>query len=152
MTTRTVYYTATTLDGFIADEHDSLDWLFEVPSGDASGPAGFGDFFAGIGAAAMGRTTYEWVHAHEGLDEHPEAWDASFGGIPVWVFTHHDLPGVAGADIRFVQGDVAPVHAEMAAAAGDRGIWLVGGGDLVYDVSTPEDEERVPRSPAQRLS
>src|SRR5262245_46096191 len=27
---RTQYYTATTLDGFIADEHDSLDWLFEV--------------------------------------------------------------------------------------------------------------------------
>ena len=28
--TRFVYYTAVTLDGFIADENNSLEWLFEV--------------------------------------------------------------------------------------------------------------------------
>jgi hypothetical protein len=30
----TQYYTATSIDGFIADEHNSLGWLFEVPAGD----------------------------------------------------------------------------------------------------------------------
>lgn len=25
---RTIFYAATTLDGYLADEHDSLDWLF----------------------------------------------------------------------------------------------------------------------------
>jgi dihydrofolate reductase len=34
-------------------------------------------------------------------------------------------------DIRFVAGDVRPVHEEMMQAAADRNIWLVGGGDLV---------------------
>jgi dihydrofolate reductase len=36
----------------------------------------------------------------------------------------------AGADVAFVAGDVAPVHAELAALAGERDVWVVGGGDL----------------------
>jgi dihydrofolate reductase len=32
---------------------------------------------------------------------------------------------------RFVSGDVRPAHAQMAVAAGDKNIWLVGGGELV---------------------
>jgi dihydrofolate reductase len=29
-----------------------------------------------------------------------------------------------------VSGDVAPVHEQLVAAAGDRNVWIVGGGDL----------------------
>ena len=35
--TKVQYYTAASLDGFIADQHHSLDWLFEVPHGDDDG-------------------------------------------------------------------------------------------------------------------
>ncbi len=31
---------------------------------------------------------------------------------------------------EFTTADVASVHKEMAAAAGDRNVWIVGGGDL----------------------
>ena len=35
-----------------------------------------------------------------------------------------------GADIRFADGPVEPVHEEMLAAAGERNVWIAGGGHL----------------------
>ncbi len=128
---KTQYYTATSVDGYIADTDNSLEWLFEVPRNGGTGAEGFGAFFAGVGAMAMGATTYEWVFAHERLDERPEKWREWYGETPTWVFTHRRLPAVRDGDIRFVQGDVAPVHAEMVEAAHGRNVWIVGGGELV---------------------
>ena len=122
---RTTFYTATTLDGFIADEHDNLDWLLSQPQDEPGGPLSYDVFIADIGAIVMGRTTYEWVRAH--LAESGEAWPYA---MPAWVLTHADLPGVEGADVRFAQGDVREVHAAMATAADGRDLWVVGGGDL----------------------
>ena len=119
---RTTYYTATSLDGFIADPEATLDWLL-TRENDADGLLNYDDFIRDVGAVAMGRTTYEWVLDHEGPDA---AWPYT---QPAWVFTHHEPRRVEG-DIRFTQADVATVHAEMAEAAGDRGLWVVGGGDL----------------------
>jgi dihydrofolate reductase len=127
--TSTQYYTATSIDGYIADEHNSLDWLFEVERGE--GRADFDAFFADVGAMAMGSTTYEWVVGHEELLANPEKWRKYYGDTPCWVFTHRALPPLAGADIAFVHGDPAPVHEQMAHAARGKNIWLVGGGDLV---------------------
>ena len=126
---RTQYYTATTLDGFIATPDDSLDWLFTRKL-DAEGPLGYPGFIAEVGALAMGSTTYEWILGHEYPDGDLTAkkWPHE---QPTWVFTHRELPVVPGVDIRFVRDDVEPVHREMVAAAGDRNVWLVGGGDLV---------------------
>lgn len=126
----TIFNTATTLDGYLATTDHSLDWLFEVPGSDEA-ESGIGDFTARVGALAMGSSTYEWVVRHESLVEHPEKWTEWYGDRPTWVFTHRDLPVLAGADIRFTRAPVAEVHAEMLAAAGDRDIWLMGGGDLV---------------------
>lgn len=122
--TRTIYYTATSLDGFIADPDDSLAWLFAQATAD-DGPYDYGEFIAGIGAIVMGSTTYEWVR--DRLVDSGEAWPYA---IPSWVMTHRDLVGIDGCDIRFAAGDVADVHAEIAAVAGDHDVWVVGGGDL----------------------
>ena len=129
--TKTQYYTATSVDGFIADSDNSLDWLFEVPRDGGSGYEAFTEFFKGVGAMAMGATTYEWVVDHEKLVERPERWHEFYGDTPTWVFAHRDLTAVPGLDIRVVQGDVVPVHAAMVEAAGGKNVWLVGGGELV---------------------
>lgn len=34
---------------------------------------------------------------------------------PTWVFTHRALPAIPGADVRFVSGDVRPVHEAIQA-------------------------------------
>ncbi|MGR4069268.1 dihydrofolate reductase family protein [Billgrantia sp. C5P2] len=123
---KTQYYTATSLDGFIATEDDSLDWLF--PLGDINDTS-YSAFFAEVGALAMGSTTYEWMlrHSEKVAEETGSAWPYM---QPTWVFTSRKLPSIEGADIRFVQGSVIPIHAEMVQAAGGKNLWVVGGGDL----------------------
>jgi len=123
---KTRYYTATSLDGFIATEDDSLDWLFPLGDvNDTSYPA----FIAEVGALAMGSATYEWMlrHSDTVAAETGSAWPYT---QPAWIFSSRVLPSIEGANTRFVRGDVRPVHAEMCKAAGSKNIWIVGGGDL----------------------
>lgn len=127
--TRTTFFTATTLDGYIADEHDSLDWLFVQKHRD-EGPLSYAEFITGIGALCMGATTYEWIRDH--MARHDEKWAYD---VPAYVFAHHPHEPVEGADIRFVEGDVRPVHAAMVAAAQGRDLWVVGGGDLAAQLA-----------------
>lgn len=124
---KTVYFTATSLDGYIADEDNSLAWLFQF------GDSGMGEhaaFMDGVGAVAMGSTTYQWLLDNEIRPGTTEAKPWPYR-LPCWVFTSRTLTVVPGADIRFVKGDVRPVHTQMVAAAGGKNVWLVGGGDLV---------------------
>jgi dihydrofolate reductase len=115
----TTYYTATSLDGFIADEQQTLEWLFRQDQ-DQAGPLNYEEFFARIGAMVMGSTTYEWV-----LDHEKGKWPYQ---LPTWVMTTRVLPNVG--DVRFARGAVRSVHDEMTAAAGGKDLWVVGGGDL----------------------
>ena len=123
---KTQYFTASTLDGFIADEHHSLDWLFQLGDvEDTSYPA----FIRDVGALVMGAHTYEWIMAHHIAPnaDRPQPWAYA---QPTWVMTSRTLPPVSGADIRFARGDVRRVHAAMRDAAGGKNLWIVGGGDL----------------------
>lgn len=115
---KTIYFAAASLDGFIADKNDSLEWLFKNGPTDIS----FIDkFLETVGAIAMGSTTYQWI-----LDNSKE-WAYK---VPCLVFTHRDLNVMAGADVRFVKDDIPAHHQELQKLANGKNIWIVGGGDL----------------------
>jgi dihydrofolate reductase len=134
----TVYYCACSLDGYIAGTDDSLDWLTgyqgrfegEVAESDPMSEGGsYERFYEGVRALVMGSATYEWILDHleaAGGGEWP------YGGKPCWVLSSRELrlPEGEGVDVRIADASVADLYSEMAAAAGDGALWIVGGGGV----------------------
>jgi dihydrofolate reductase len=127
---KAVYYCATTLDGFIAEADDTLGWLMGYEGsfeGEGAEPAkgAYDRFYEGVGALIMGSVTYEFV-----LREVPE-WP--YEGKPAWILSSRDLPRPEGegVDVRIVNAEVPELYDEMIAAAGERDLWVVGGGNVV---------------------
>lgn len=129
--TRFVYVTAATLDGFLADDRDSLDWLFTVDGGDDA-IAQDQQLLAAATVQVMGSATFRWVVEHEDLVAQPAKWQEFYPGTTTFVFSSRtDLPVPEGADVRVVAGPVADHLDAILAAAGGGDVHLVGGGDLV---------------------
>ena len=133
---KTQYYCAASLDGYIAEADDTLDWLLNYEGsfegdGVESGPMGEGGgyerFYEGVGALISGATTYEFVLDHPADDSE---WP--YRGKPCWVLSSRDLPVPKGeeVDVRIVNAKVADLCDEMIAAAGERNLWIVGGGNV----------------------
>lgn len=126
---KTQYFCAATLDGYIADSEDGIDWLQRFESG-YDGPGepvldAINSYLDGVGALVMGSSTYEFILGH----------DWPYGERPTWVLTSRELPDTEGADIRFRNGPVADIHSEMLAAAGERDLWVVGGGPVASELT-----------------
>ena len=123
-----IFDAACTLNGFLADEQHSLQWLFEVPGAGEPDPSLFPSHAA---VHVEGANTYLWVLEHEDLLGHPQRWQELYGNKPTFVFTSRDLPIPRGADVRLVSGVVADALPGIREAAGDGDIWVLGGGELV---------------------
>ena len=127
LVTKTVYRTATSLDGFIADADHGLGWLFAV---EQVGADDHDAFLGGVGVMVEGSSTYEWVLRETGVLERPELWAQHYGTRPTFVLTSRDLPCPAGADVRFRCGPVGDHLPEIREAAHGAVVWVVGGGDV----------------------
>lgn len=129
---RAQYYCAASLDGYIAESDDTLAWLMKYRGtfeGEGAEPmkGSYDRFYDGVGALVMGSATYEFILQHEGKGER---WP--YADKPVWVLTSRELPrhGAADADIRFGNAEISSLYEEMMTAAGERDLWVVGGGNV----------------------
>ncbi|MDR3663233.1 MAG: dihydrofolate reductase family protein [Mycobacterium sp.] len=123
----TVYFTASSLDGFIVDAAGSLDWLLTRDI-DVDGAFGYRAFEKSVGALVMGSTTYQWL-----VDNQPGDWPYL---QPSWLLTSRPGVVVDGHPVRTFSGDVAQLHPALVAAAGDRDVWVLGGGDAAAQFVT----------------
>lgn len=106
---KTQYFTACSLDGFIATDDHSLEWLFQL--GDIA-ETGYPDFIREVGVLAMGSSTYECMLRHfekQGQDA-ASCWPYT---QPCWVFSSRKLRAIRGVELYLVRGDVRPVYDEM---------------------------------------
>ena len=132
---RVQYYCAATLDGYIADADDGLDWLLgyegtAVVEGEAAPMSEGGSyeaFYEEVGALVSGSVTYEFVveHTAEGV-----RWP--YAEKPYWVLSSRELPipDAGGVDVRIRRGEIADLREEMLASAEGRNLWIIGGGNV----------------------
>ena len=121
---RAIYYTAMSLDGYVADRRGSLDWL-DGWDNDPDGILGWNGFDAGVGALIMGRTTFDWLMAGP-LADPAATWPHR---QPGWVMTSRPPAAVpSGAALTFTDAPVTEVMAAARETAGTDDVWVAGGG------------------------
>ena len=116
-----IYYTASSLDGFVVDEAGSLEWLLSRDV-DEDGAFGYAAFAKSVGALVMGSATYEWI-----VENEPGDW---MYAQPTWVLTSRPGIVVDGHPVLSYAGGATEIYPTVAEAeaAGGRDVWLMGGG------------------------
>lgn len=119
---RVQYFVASSLDGFIATTGDDLAWLLQF-DGFEGGKESYESFMDGVGCIVMGGETFAWLMEHE-----PGNWP--YPATPCYVFTRHEHAAPPASDITFVRGDVREFIGDLKDDAGEKNVWMVGGGNL----------------------
>lgn len=135
---KTQYYCASSLDGYIASPDDTIDWLLgyrgHYGGEDAIPNEGeYERFYDGVGALVMGSVTYEYILGEMARGAAwPPGGEWPYGGRRTLVLTSRQLSVPSGheGEIELTAEPVASAHAAASAAAGERNVWLMGGGNV----------------------
>ncbi|MBZ9985443.1 MULTISPECIES: dihydrofolate reductase family protein [unclassified Mesorhizobium] len=111
-------YIATSLDGYIATEEESLDWLFEYNDLEL-GEHDYRKFIKRIGTVVMGRGTYDFLEK----DGSPWAYDEQ----RVVVVTSRPIAAPKGQLEK--RSDIDELITELRDLS-DGDVWVLGGGKL----------------------
>jgi dihydrofolate reductase len=121
MMRKILLYIAVTLDGFIAREDGSLDWLLELPNPNKI-DHGYDDFIREVDTLIMGRKTYEVVLGME------IGWP--YANCKTLVATGNRDYKVR-TENTFLLHELHTGVIGRLEPEGQKNIWVVGGGDLI---------------------
>lgn len=130
-----VLFIASTLDGYIATKDHNLNWLFNV---EGEGDNGISEFYNTIDTIIMGRTTYDWIMAHEDVFPYKDK--------KCYVFSRKAKEDTEY--VSFVNKDVISLSKELKSKSG-KDIWVMGGSELISNFINEKlvDEIRVTVAP-----
>jgi dihydrofolate reductase len=118
MSRKLILYIAASVDGYIATEEDSLEWLFES---EGEGDNGYFAFYETIETILLGRRTYDWI-----LEK--EKNNFPYKNKACYVFSK--TQGSPTEGVEFINEDAAVFTKKLKEEEGGP-IWLVGGGGLI---------------------
>ncbi|MGM0875733.1 MAG: dihydrofolate reductase family protein [Bacillota bacterium] len=114
-----VLFIATSLDGYIATQDESLEWLFNV---EGEGDNGYSEFYETVDTILIGKKTYDWIMKHE-TAEFP------YKNKECYVFTRSPIEDTE--DVNFINEDIVRFTNKLKNEEG-KNIWIVGGGELLH--------------------
>ncbi|MGK0209279.1 MAG: dihydrofolate reductase [Patescibacteria group bacterium] len=117
---KVVLYIAMTLDGYIASENGSIDWLKKYEKNTDGEDYGYGDMIAGMGSVIMGNSTYKQIQT---FGEYP------YSDFDSYVFTRN-LSLEKDSHVTYVHDSVKELISSIQKKS-DKDIWLIGGGKLI---------------------
>jgi dihydrofolate reductase len=122
-----VFYGAISLDGYLARENHSLDWLFGTEGEEETG---YQEFYDSVDIILMGRSTYDQIAILS-----PEKFP--YEGKPCYVFSR-TMTG-SNEHVTFINEDIAGFTQSLKEQEGKR-IWIVGGGEVLQHLLSLVDE------------
>lgn len=116
-------YIATTIDGYIAREDGSLDWLYALPNPNQI-DHGYSGFFETIDTVIMGRTTYETILGF-GVE-----WP--YSNCISYVITSKENYQAKTPNTK-VLNNLSIENLDKIKADSKKHIWLIGGGKVITE-------------------
>jgi dihydrofolate reductase len=116
-------YIAISIDGYIADENGSVDWLHEIENPNNI-DHGYYDFYDSIDTVVMGRKTYADILSFD--------VDWPYSDSKCYVFSKNNNLEISTPDTELIN-DLSIDSINMIRANTKKNIWIVGGGKLITE-------------------
>lgn len=117
----TILYIAMSLDGYIADERYSVDWI-EGQEKNGGMPDTYAEFVRTVDTVVMGRRTYDQIVTELAPDRWP------YGGLATHVLTRR--PAARTDGVEFTDTDPCTLVERLRQEPG-KAIWICGGAQIV---------------------